>query len=458
MKYIGKLKNIPSKDIDLSSGVSIGFECLDRDVFKAECCYDPLAATGVKYARVQTGWNKCETQKGVYDWTWLDDVVDNLLRRGVQPWFCVGFGNPIYMENDLPNPTGVGCVPLYYGEETIRAWRNFAHALAEHFKDRVTHYEIWNEPNIEHFWYPEKSSGAEYARFVKMTLEEIRGAFAQAKIGVVMSDATDQRFMTQILERLAPGDVDFFCHHVYTRVPEYRHAAVVGNIRRMLDRYGMKNVEIWQGEGGYPSWAFEGHWLVPEGCHDERPQAVYQLRRYFLDMAYGARMSSFFQMADMWERPYAMAQKVQTRCAAQGILNGLTYTPKEAYYTIAHLAVLFSGGTKAADRYLLMDSEDPSLMRLLAIQKMTFEKNGAPIYAYYLPTELTDREENPYAATAIVTEALADPVLIDVYTGSVYAVDAPQDVNGMLHYKGLPMKNYPLVLTDRSTFPICEEA
>ena len=69
------------------SRVSVGFECLDRELYDPERCYDPLAATGTKFARCQTGWFRCEREKGKYDFAWLDAIVDNHLKRGVKPWF-----------------------------------------------------------------------------------------------------------------------------------------------------------------------------------------------------------------------------------------------------------------------------------------------------------------------------------------------------------------------------------
>lgn len=158
MKKIGTLKTYSSDKIE-KSYVSIGFECLDRDLFNPDKCYDLLQASGVKYARCQTGWAKCEKEKGIYDFKWLDSIVDNLLQRGIIPWFNVGFGNPLYMP-DVPNETAVGCVPLFYGEEALTAWKNFISAMAEHYKTRISHYEIWNEPNIDHFWHPETAASS----------------------------------------------------------------------------------------------------------------------------------------------------------------------------------------------------------------------------------------------------------------------------------------------------------
>ena len=163
MQKIGKLSVIPSAGID-DSMLSIGFECLDRELFSPEKCYDLLGQSGVKWARVQTGWSRCEKIKGVIDFTWLDGIVDNLLMRGVKPWFNVGFGNPLYMDG-VPeyNPTAVGCVPLYFGEECVEAWKRFVRELAEHFRGRVGFYEIWNESDITPFWVPETPDPAKLA-------------------------------------------------------------------------------------------------------------------------------------------------------------------------------------------------------------------------------------------------------------------------------------------------------
>ena len=98
MKKLGMLKKYTSKEIK-DSRISIGFECLDRELFKPEKCYELLGKTGVKFARCQTGWVRCETEKGKYDFAWLDDVVDNIIAQGVQVCFNVGYGNPIYMDD-----------------------------------------------------------------------------------------------------------------------------------------------------------------------------------------------------------------------------------------------------------------------------------------------------------------------------------------------------------------------
>ena len=283
MKEIGMLHTYSSAEIT-HSHISIGFECLDRDLFTPEKCYVPLGKTEIKYARCQTGWAKCEKEKGVYDFVWLDWIVDSLLAQGVQPWLNVGFGNPIYMP-DVNNPTAVGYMPYLYGEEVIQAWKNYIKALAIHFRDRVKEYELWNEPNLKHFWAPSAPNAAVYATFVKETGKIIRTIVANAKIGANVSNPYTLTYIQTLLKNLSPSDIDFFTyHHIYTRLPGISHyTQFVHYLRQTLDQNGFSHVVLWQGEGGCPSWAPAGHGLnLPAEQTDERRQAIFVLRQFFL--------------------------------------------------------------------------------------------------------------------------------------------------------------------------------
>ncbi len=449
MKKLGTIKTLTSNEIEKSC-VSIGFECLDRGLFNPEKCYEPLAKTGVKYARCQTGWARCEKEKGVYDFSWLDGVVDNLATRGITAWFNLGYGNPLYME-DAPNPTAVGCVPIYYGEETQTAWKNFVTALCDRYKDRVEHFEIWNEPDLSHFWHPKEPNPKEYADFVNLTAEVIRKSHPTAKIGVSVSTPYNFKFNDVLIQNLA--SVDFFSLHAYTTTPEFRYESAIKRIRKTLDKNGFEKTEIWQGEGGYPSWAYKGHWLLPNGAGSEKAQAVWQLRRYFIDVSLGIKRSSFFQMADMWEKRYDKVEESIAKPAAHGILNGITYTKKLSYDTIRYLSTIFSGDVTATDGYMTVDVNSPTPLELSAMKTAAFRKDSTPFYAYWLPTSVEDETPITYTATVCV-EPISDPVLIDTFTGEVFEIADEKERNGMVEYTNLPIKNYPLVITERSLFGI----
>ncbi|MBM3891175.1 MAG: hypothetical protein FJ388_18850, partial [Verrucomicrobia bacterium] len=118
---IGKLKPRSSASIK-ASPLGVGYETLDRQHFDPVKTYQHAAQLGVKWARCQTGWARTEKTKGQYDFGWLDEVVNELLKIGIQPWFNLGYGNPLYTPK--ADETAVGWVPVF-DEAAMDGWKNF---------------------------------------------------------------------------------------------------------------------------------------------------------------------------------------------------------------------------------------------------------------------------------------------------------------------------------------------
>lgn len=452
MKKIGMLRSCASSEIECSR-VGIGFECLDRELFKPDPCYEPLRQAGAKYARCQTGWARCERERGVYDFSWLDAVVDHLNARGIEAWFNVGYGNPLYMKN-IPNKTGVGCVPLFFGETCLAAWKKYVSALAAHFAGRVRLFEIWNEPEADHFWYPEAPSPAAYAQLYDITVSEIRRQIPDAKFAATVASGFDFGYIRGMLAAMRGMQMDYFAFHAHSVYPEIsfgngmRYLDNVKRLRSLLDASGFAATRLIQGEAGHPSWAPKGHWLYKDGFDDPRAQAVWLLRRFALDHYAGVAISSFFMIADIWEKPYETATQILPRAQANGILNGLVYTPKPSYAAFTHTAVVFQGDIQTADIdfFASLSAGDP--LETEALVRLCFTKNGAPMYLYYLPSAPTEKCLRERAVTVGFSKALHDGVLVDMLTGEVFSVGAGAA------YRDLPVANYPMLLTERAAVMI----
>ena len=108
---LGEIEPINSANI-AESPMGLGMEKLDRDAFDPEKVYDKVACLGVKWIRLQSGWQKTEKQEGVYDFSWLDIQVDNLLKRGLTPWLCLCYGNLLYDDLAKEYQGAVGCPPI----------------------------------------------------------------------------------------------------------------------------------------------------------------------------------------------------------------------------------------------------------------------------------------------------------------------------------------------------------
>ena len=56
---IGRIQPVASAEV-AQSRIGLGFEKLDRGAFDPEKAYDKVAATGVKWVRIQSGWARTE--------------------------------------------------------------------------------------------------------------------------------------------------------------------------------------------------------------------------------------------------------------------------------------------------------------------------------------------------------------------------------------------------------------
>lgn len=466
-KYLGKLAPVASSNVN-QSAISIGFECLDRDLFIPEYCYDKLARIGVKNARVQTGWWKCEKEKGVYDWSWLDNIVENLERRGIKPWFNVGFGNKLYM-GETYGEASVGFVPIHYGEECEQAWLNFCKALAERYQGRIEYYEIWNEANGKSFWRPKDPSAAGYAKLIKITADAIHEVYPEARCGANVA-GFPKPYILDLMKYGAMEKLNFFALHPYDPHPEQSWAQRVEWLRDVFAGAGYRgaDVEVWQGECGFASWTPEKYWQPRFVSESERAQAVWLLRRYVLDLYLDLEMSSYFQTADMMEKAYQMGASEQStrKVARQGILNGLTYSPKPAYHAYANVNAIFHDGIKPVEgqRFITWQDDARPLngrharLENVAVCCLTFARGRTPIYVYYMPADPQYGWADKRARTTLEffnykdLDLLKKPVLINLLTGDVFELPTRgnQKDFGSVFIDNLPLSDTPMIICDKS--------
>ena len=473
------LGNIPRKSsLEIArSPLGIGFETLDRDTFDPAFTYDLLGDSGVKFARCQTGWMKCEKTLGKYDFGWLDDVVDNLARRGVEVWFSLSFGHPAYTPSPryeamreqaeregtkLPGqPRGyVGEVPLLHGEAAMAAWKRYVAALGAHFRGRVRKYEVWNEPDGNSFWqHGGKNSerdtfgkARDYAEFVRLTAEVVREVVPDAEIIADVAQPTAR--CIQGLGRTKLADViDLFSIHLYTPLPEENLRTIVDYIRANIRRSDGRPLRLMQGESGRATGKCS-HFAFPT----QLGQARFMARRYLGDCLNGMEITSFFTVTDF------LCYYADGSDQYYGIIDGKTHAPKLAYHTLCSLAWIFDGLEVAPDNLAVLTPPSNFMVgSRLPFQAVTgaFRRKGVPLFAVWVPehVELTmPLLYGRFRCAAAEYAAIPDPVVIDPVRGKVWDVsnlrDAKPDTIDLYGegYMPFPVTNSPLILTDASVF------
>jgi hypothetical protein len=427
----------------------VGFETLDRKMFEPEKTYGALAQLGAKWARCQTGWARSEQRKGEFDFRWLDGVVDSLLKIGVQPWFNLGYGNKLYSPEAL-HETAVGYIPTTPGARD--AWVAYVGRMAEHFRGRVKHWEIWNEPNTGGFWRPNKPSGNAYAEFVALTAPVIRKRIPDATIvGFALAGfASAFDYVKDALDSGIAQHIDKFSYHPYQLIPEANYVDQVSACRRLLARY-KPGIPLWQGENGAPSQiGGAGHVFEVDGT--ETGQAKWLLRRILTDLSLDVELTSYFHFTDLANYIWSSGQSGQTQ--RMGLLRAADYTPKVAYTAYQSLCALFDARTKRVDAPAIFNRIQPDAQKkvvaLDGIWRAAFVRENRPVFAYWRADDFSQPAHFEEVNVSLWPEAeLTSPVLVDPLTAQVYELKAARR-GGWYDLKRLPVLGYPLIVTDRS--------
>ncbi len=469
MEMLGTFKNKTSKEV-VKSKIGIGLECLDRQMWDdTDEAYRLLGLTGVKHARVQTGWNRCEVREGIFDFVWLDRIVNKLLAEGVSPWFCVSYGNIFHSE--ATEPDAVSWPPIYT-EADRSAWLKYVEALVRHFCDRITHYEIWNEPDINSFW-SQAPDTLEYMDMLKITVPVIKANCTGAKI---IGGAMGRGFSWMgfaVLEKYLQegfGDlIDIYSYHRYRVVPELYSRDDFECLKETFRAYGAGHVELWQAESGCPSKTSTTHALANTPL-DETVQAKVLCRSIMTDLDMGVDYTCYFHFSDF---------KFYYRNGFSDIPNffGLiTFDNpprcKPSYSAFQRICSLFDEETKREKRFKLDMSfrdmyESKELysfqVEIVNSRMTSFTRKGYPLISYYMPADLLSSYAGNecWKAKDIMLHIwtsdvnIKNAVVLDPLTGEIFKAEITEDTTQIRNVPtrqitvvDVPLKDYPMFVTD----------
>lgn len=417
------------------SNWSIGAETLDRDFANYDAYKSYLGPLGAKQIRLQGGWAKTEQTPGVYNWAWLDTIVNDAVAQGLQPWIQTSYGNPIY--------SGGGGSGLGGGIPTsttaLAAWDAWVGAMVDRYKDRVNTWEVWNEPNIN-----SNVSATAYANFYIRTAEVIRARQPDAQIYALALAGISTGYTNEFLNRLQSqgklGLVDEITYHGYVLVPE-SHYNAVQSLRNTIAQYSA-TITVRQGENGAPS--TQG----PFGALREHPwtelsQAKWNLRRMLGDLGRDIP-SSVFTIIDL-QYPTGWNYKGLLRANA----NQTVAYPKAAYGAVQHVTALFDNSLTRIPNYAFSATPAQSIVLF------GYTKAGSGYHAITIWQGGSVPSDNvaPTPVTFTFSQGnFNDPVYVDLRTGAVY--DIPDNTwsrsGNSYTFTNVPMYDSPIVITDRS--------
>ena len=443
------------------SPMGVGMEKLDRDAFEPEKVYDKVAALGVKWIRLQSGWQKTEREEGVYDFEWLDSQVDNLVSRGLKPWLCLCYGNGLYDESAKQYFGAVGAPPIR-SERAYDAWLKYVGETVRHFAGRIEYYEIWNEPEGGWTWRPGPSA-EEYTEFCVRTGNVIKENDPSAK---VMVGSHYQDSLAYFNAEFALGILevaDAVTYHTYN-YDESLSMQRAKALKALTEHYG-KNIEVVQGECGSQSNS-GGNGALNWVRTNQNMQTKYILRHVVAEVMAGVRFTSIFSSVDMAENLAALEGEPITTCGYFGLLGAEfdkrtgklvgDYYEKPSYYAFQNLCALFDQKIIPEDLPVIftprasrrIDGFDCPTREL--IYGGFSKENGSKAFAYWNSTNMVTCSGFEGSVTFEISGVSGQIRLIDPMDGSIYEIG--NDVmksggNGLYTFENIPVKDYPLILT-----------
>jgi xylan 1,4-beta-xylosidase len=154
----------------------------------------------------------------VYNFSYVDQIYDGLLRNGVRPFVEISF-----MPYKLASKNSLQAFwykPNVAPPKDWAKWDDLITAFAKHLVDRYGenevaqwYFEVWNEPNID-FWAGEPKQ-ATYFELYDHTARALKGVSTKLRVGgpAAAQAAWADDFLRHCAENRVP--VDFVSSHVY---------------------------------------------------------------------------------------------------------------------------------------------------------------------------------------------------------------------------------------------------
>ncbi len=436
LKQIGWLATKSSKEI-VSSPWSVGCETLDRDYSTFSSYKNYVGELGVKRGRLQSGWAKCEKEKGKYNFAWLDSCVYGLAEQQVNPWICLCYGNPVY-GSDIK----LGA-KIFTDEKAMNAWLKYVEATVTRYKDVVREWEVWNEPNGGNKF-------PEYAELLIKTAEVIKKVQPDGKVmgfslaGIPLSFAEG---VFQILKERNKLDlVDILTYHPYTNNPDDSYADVE-KLEALKNSYNPK-IQLFQGENGCPSILEWTHALAYYPW-TEISQAKWFMRRMAGDCMRNIP-SSVFTIIDL--QYYNMLQSFGL--LRSNILHQVIYK-RPSYHGVQHMVSFFDDSVKPVGALNFKTN---------AYREMTvagFKKGEAPVVLTWYKDQIPgDELKWDLVNLTIKNVNFKDPVYVEIISGKVFEINKQDWSNNQadVTFKNLPVWDSVIMIAERSVVNLQPES
>jgi len=282
-----------------------------------------LAAAGFRWVRMDLVWQRTEPEKGKYNFSAYDRLLQALDEYNIRALFILDYANSLYDDGHAPN-SALG----------RRAFANWAAAAVSRYRGRGISWEIYNEPNTG-FWTP----GPKVSDYVALALETSRAIRAVAPAEEIIGPAVwgfdlefvEACFRAGLLEYWAAVSV-----HPYRKTDPETVVDDYARLRRLITKYAPagKSVPIISSEWGYSAASFNG---------DEAKQSALLARQLLINQSQGVSLSIWYDWQDDGHDPTQIEHHFGTVRPRYYENREPVYDAKPAYRAMKTLTSVLSG-------------------------------------------------------------------------------------------------------------------
>jgi len=218
-----------------------------------------LKKMGIFWIRTDALWPTIEKSPGKYDWKKTDRMFNGAAEEGMRLLATIQY---------VPQWAALAPYHQYGGNPRPDAWRSFLQVLSERYRDRISCYEVWNEPDTPYHWAGGVNA---YLEHLKISCEVIRKYAPGTPIasGGITGTATSAAFMDDLF-RLGAGKYFDICSY------HYGQGQFGQTYQQQMKRHHVEGVRLWNTEDGF-------------GAPDER------ILNTLSDLAEGVEKSFYFE-------------------------------------------------------------------------------------------------------------------------------------------------------------------
>ena len=240
---------------------------VENEAWKRRHSLELLRDAGVRWIFQRIGWDAVETGPGRFvnpqrresSWDRFDDIVDRAHDQGISVVARIE-RSPQWARPGRDSPTAP---PV-----DLADFATFLRTLAEHYHDRVQHYQIWHEPNLAANWGGAAPDPAGYAELLRVAHDALKSVddrlvVAGAQLAPTLENnpraISDLAYLRRIYDHGAAEALDIQAAAAFgmqyspntpadPRVLNFRRVEL---LRNLMVEYGRGDAAVWLSAYGW---------------------------------------------------------------------------------------------------------------------------------------------------------------------------------------------------------------